>query len=140
MSFDRVTEIFGTRDLSPQEQVQQLLAVPISELRAKVGRQVPLGPMVDGDLIHELTTYQGLAEPSDFTRIFPGTGHCKRIIVGDCQMDVSRNTPFPVMLHRTDLVSTGRGTCASSRLSQGYHAPDASSLCLSGSELYKSRR
>lgn len=94
-SFDRVTEIFGIKDLSPQEQVQKLLEVPINELQAKVGRQVPLGPLVDGDLIHEPTTYQGLASRSDFQRIFPGAAHCKRILVGDCQMDVSQNNPVP---------------------------------------------
>lgn len=102
-SFDRVTEIFGIQGLSPQEQVQQLLEVPISELRTKVGRQVPLGPMADGDLVHETTTYQGLANHSDFQRIFPGAVHCKRLLVGDCKMDVSHILPFPIVFDRTRL-------------------------------------
>lgn len=93
-SFDRVTEIFGIKDSFPHEQIQQLLQAPMSELRAKVGRQIPLGPMVDGDMVHETTTYQALADPSDFKKIFPGTSHCKRILVGDCQMDVSHSTSF----------------------------------------------
>ena len=93
-----MTEIFGTKNLCPHEQVQQLLQVSNSELRAKVGRQIPLGPMVDGDMIHETTTYQALAGRSDFRRIFPGAGHCKRIIVGDCQMDVSHSANFLIYL------------------------------------------
>lgn len=105
-SFDRVTEIFGTNDLSPHEQVQQLLEVPMSELRAKVGRQIPLGPMVDGDMIHETTTYQALVDRSDFKRIFPGAGHCKRILVGDCQMDVSQS--FHQFLDLTGLTNETR--------------------------------
>lgn len=97
-SFDRVAEIFGTNDLSPQEQVQHLLNVPVGELRGKLGRQIPLGPMVDDDMIHETTTFQALAQRSDFERLFPGAGRCKRVLVGDCQMDVSRTSPSPIII------------------------------------------
>lgn len=70
----------------------------MGELRAKLGRQIQLGPMVDGDMIHETTTFQALAERSDFERLFPGAGCCKRVLVGDCQMDVSHISPSIIPL------------------------------------------
>ncbi len=134
-SFARVTDIFGINDLTPQEQVQHLLKVPIDDLRARVGRQVPLGPMVDGDMIHETTTFQALAGRSDFERLFPGAGHCQRILVGDCQMDVSIHTYLSSP--RTDTI--GRGTCSPSGISHRHLAPNPSQLSPPGFETYRYR-
>lgn len=88
-SFGKIVNIFGWQNLPPAEQVQKLLNVPMDELRAKVGRQVPIGPMVDEDIIPEVTTFQNLADDTEVKRVFPGIESCTKIIVGDCQMDVS---------------------------------------------------
>lgn len=88
-SFGRVAEVLGAKQLSPEEQVQKLLTVPMSEIREKVGRQIPIGPMLDGDMIPVQTTFEGLADSKEVRRVFPGIAHCKRILIGDCQMDVS---------------------------------------------------
>lgn len=89
-SFGKVVDIFGWNNLSPAEQVQKLLDLPMEELRAKVGRQIPIGPMVDGDVIPEITTFHALANDAEAKRLFPGITHCKKIVMGDCQMDVSQ--------------------------------------------------
>ncbi|KAL2783217.1 Alpha/Beta hydrolase protein [Aspergillus keveii] len=86
-SFDRITQIFGMQDLPPTEQVKRLLAMPMHDLRSKVGRQIPVGPMVDGDLIPGITKFSTLANDAEVKMLFPGIEHCKRILVGDCAMD-----------------------------------------------------
>lgn len=142
-SFARVTDIFGINDLSGQEQVQHLLQLPIHELRAQLGRQLPLGPMVDGDMIHETTTFQALAGRSGFERLFPGAGHCKRILVGDCQMDVRRspfvNHLFIYLFFFTGLTPIGRSTCSPPGVSHRHLAPNPSQLSPPGLESHRYR-
>ncbi|PLB35005.1 Alpha/Beta hydrolase protein [Aspergillus candidus] len=110
-SFARIADIFGTQDLSPAEQVQRVLEVPMSELTAKVGRRIPLGPMVDGDFIPEITTFKTLADDAEVKRLFPGIQHCKRVIIGDCQMDAMALAPR--LEARTDIFSQTLVKCLS---------------------------
>ncbi|OQE42964.1 hypothetical protein PENCOP_c003G00472 [Penicillium coprophilum] len=92
-SFAKFADIFGIQDLSPAEQIQKILEIPISELTAKAGRQILLGPMLDGDLIPEITTFKTLADDAEVKKLFPGIQHCKRLIMGDCQMDAMALAP-----------------------------------------------
>ncbi|KAJ5779251.1 Alpha/Beta hydrolase protein [Penicillium paradoxum] len=110
-SFSRIVDIFGWNNLSPGEQVQELLDLPMDELRAKVGRQIPIGPMVDGDIIPEITTFQTLANDAEVKRVFPGIEHCKKIIMGDCQMDAMALAPR--LVARTDILSQTFVNCLS---------------------------
>ncbi|KAJ5636954.1 Alpha/Beta hydrolase protein [Penicillium longicatenatum] len=110
-SFARIADIFEIQDLSPAEQVQRILEVPMSELTAKVGRQIPLGPMVDGDFIPEITTFKTLADDAEVKRLFPGIQHCRRIIMGDCQMDAMALAPR--LGARTDIFSQTLVKCLS---------------------------
>lgn len=87
-SFGRVAEILGVANLSPEEQIQKLLHISLDELRAKVGRQISMGPMVDSEMIPEMTTFEGLGDRKEVERVFPGMKYCRRIIMGDCEMDV----------------------------------------------------
>ncbi|KAF9894102.1 hypothetical protein FE257_009075 [Aspergillus nanangensis] len=85
-SFGRVVEALGLQHHSPEEQVQRLSRVSMDELREKAGRQIPLGPMIDGDIIPRATTYPDLGD-QEASELFPGIHHCKRILMGDCQSD-----------------------------------------------------
>ncbi|KAE8383735.1 Alpha/Beta hydrolase protein [Aspergillus bertholletiae] len=113
-SFATITNIFGTGDLPPREQVQNLVDLPLDELRAKVGRHIPIGPMLDGDFISEVTTFKALVNDDNTKRLFPGIYSCKRILVGDCQMDA---TPLAARLaNRTDVLSNTLINCLSTVL------------------------
>lgn len=87
-SFQQVVEGLGVQSASPEEQIRTLLEISLDQLRDHAGPLIPLGPMVDGDIIPRATTYQELSE-GEPERLFPGIAHCKRIIMGDCQSDVS---------------------------------------------------
>ncbi|KAL3464916.1 Alpha/Beta hydrolase protein [Aspergillus heterothallicus] len=102
-SFGKITQIFGTQDLSPADQVRSLLATPMHELRLKIGRQIPVGPMVDGDLIPETTKFKTVASDVEAKILFPGMKHCKRILVGDCAMDAMALAPR--LAARTDILA-----------------------------------
>ncbi|BCS25481.1 uncharacterized protein APUU_50192S [Aspergillus puulaauensis] len=85
-SFQQVVEGLGVQSASPEEQIRTLLEISLDQLRDHAGPRIPLGPMVDGDIIPRATTYQELSE-GEPERLFPGIAHCKRIIMGDCQSD-----------------------------------------------------
>ncbi len=69
-------------------QVQRYLDVSMEDIREKIGRKVPMAPLVDGDLIPRTTTYAAMADKAEAFKLFPGMKWCKRVLVGDCQMDV----------------------------------------------------
>lgn len=87
-SFERVMNVLGAKSFSPEKQIQKLLTIPMSKLRAKLGRRIPR-PMVDHDMIPKVTNFKDLAGETTVERVFPGIKHCKRIIIGGCKMDVS---------------------------------------------------
>lgn len=90
-SFARVSEVLGVKNSSPEEQVHTLVHISLDEIRTKVGRQIPIGPMLDGDIIPIPTTFKALGNEEEAISLFPGISHCKRIIMSDCQMDVRRS-------------------------------------------------
>lgn len=68
--------------------VDVLLKASPEDIREKIGRKMPMGPLIDGEKIAAATTYAALADPGRAADLFPGMQWCKRILVGDCQMDV----------------------------------------------------
>ena len=83
-SYKSVVDVLGASPLSPADQLQAIINTPGEELVAKVGRKFPMGPLIDGDSIPTRTTL-GSMRGKDF---FSGMCQCKRIMVGDCQLDV----------------------------------------------------
>jgi len=88
-SYNSVMEVFGAKELSPKEQIRTLLDATREDYSVKIGRRFPIGPLVDGIKIPALTSYKALADPDETINLFPGLRQCKRILMGDCQMDVS---------------------------------------------------
>ncbi len=88
--FAQAAEELGARDLPPGEQVRRLLETPKDEFQAKLGRKIPAGPFMDGDLVKTPSTFSELVDKEhELADSFPALRHCKRFIMGDCQMDVS---------------------------------------------------
>lgn len=92
-SYNSVMEVLGAKDLSPKEQIRTLLDATREDYSVKIGRRFPIGPLVDGIKIPALTSYKALANPGETNELLPGLRQCKRILMGDCQMDVSPFVP-----------------------------------------------
>ncbi|CAK7237570.1 hypothetical protein SBRCBS47491_010024 [Sporothrix bragantina] len=87
-SFDSVVGVIEATELPRgEQQLQAVLKAPKADLVTKVGRRFPMGPLLDDDIIPEATTYKVLRDRDALTRLFPGLHHCKRVMMGDCQMD-----------------------------------------------------
>jgi hypothetical protein len=94
--FSIATRALGIDFLSPTEQVNALLAVPAEELDAKVAdTKAPIGAVLDNDVIPNLPSFKALADRHSAETLFPGMKWCKRVFMGDCQLDVS---PDPVVV------------------------------------------
>ncbi|PVH72445.1 alpha/beta-hydrolase [Cadophora sp. DSE1049] len=85
--FDRVADSLGAGKLTPEDQLSKLLRTPKEEFVAKVGRGVPLGPVVDGDIIRGIPTFLSMTDNDEVETLHPAIKHCRRIMVGDPQMD-----------------------------------------------------
>lgn len=88
-SYQSVAKALGVADLPTKEKLQRIIETPIEPFMASVGRKFPLGPLVDGETIPTVTTYKALGNSEEFLTLFPGLKHCNRLMMGDCQMDVS---------------------------------------------------
>jgi len=90
-SFKSLVSELGVGDAPSALKVQKLLEPVDAGYMAKFARKYSVGPIVGGEIIPYLTTYESLTDPVQALKIFPGIYHCKRILVGDCQFDVSPN-------------------------------------------------
>lgn len=100
--FKQAATELGAGDASPIQQVRRLLEVPAYELMATLGRKTPVGPFVDGDLIRTSSTFEEILDKEhDLIDFFPALKHCRRVVMGDCQMDVSSHTS-PKSMWKTD--------------------------------------
>ncbi|EWZ84230.1 hypothetical protein FOCG_11821 [Fusarium oxysporum f. sp. radicis-lycopersici 26381] len=86
-SYQSVAKALGVADLPTKEKLQRIIETPIETFMASVGRKFPLGPLVDDETIPTVTTYKALGDSEEFLKLFPGLKHCKRLMMGDCQMD-----------------------------------------------------
>jgi len=90
-SFNAALDLLGraAEGMSDAEKVERFLTASMEDVREKIGRKVPITPIVDGELIPQATSYSLMADAAETAKLFPGIEWCKRIMVGDCQMDVS---------------------------------------------------
>lgn len=86
--FKRVGDILDSRGLSPKDQLNELLSMENGGFFTKFGRRIPVPPVVDGNIVRDIPTFKDLRDETKMKELYPAIRHCKRIIVGDCQMDV----------------------------------------------------
>ena len=79
----------GLSSVPRAEQIQQLLTVPSEDFTTKLGRSIAVAPVVDGENIPKAASFDIVNDKASFRRAFPGVGYCKRLMIGDCEMDVS---------------------------------------------------
>ncbi|KAH6974610.1 Alpha/Beta hydrolase protein [Ilyonectria sp. MPI-CAGE-AT-0026] len=86
-AYTSVLKALNPGELPPKQQIDLLMQTPIEDFLAKVGRRFPMGPLIDGDSIPAGTAFRSLRSPDELVKLFPGLHNCKRIVMGDCQMD-----------------------------------------------------
>lgn len=91
--FSMIADALGGKELSPKQQLQRILDTPKEEFVSTVGRRLPIRPLVDGDTIRVSTTFKLLTDPDEVLKFYSGIQHCRRVMMGDCQMDVSSSLP-----------------------------------------------
>lgn len=84
-----LTKELGVAEASPHEQIQRLLKEAETGFLGAQSRKYNLGPTLDGDLVPEALVFRNQVEPEVALKTFPGLRYCKRLLVGDCQFDVS---------------------------------------------------
>lgn len=75
--------------LTATEQLEQLIKTPPMEVLKNIGPDVPLLPVLDGDVIPSTLNFSSWTA-SDRAVEIPGTDWCSRAMLGDCQFDVSK--------------------------------------------------
>ena len=88
-AFKSLVSELGLGDLQTEVRMERIVETAKDPAVASLGRKFGLGPVVDGDLIPSPTTHADLAEQGKAVKLFPGMRHCQRILLGDCQLDVS---------------------------------------------------
>lgn len=88
-AYEALTKELGVAKASPQEQMQTLLREAETGSLGAHSRKYNLGPTLDGDLVPEALVFRNQVEPEAALKTFPGLRYCRRILVGDCQFDVS---------------------------------------------------
>lgn len=80
--FETVCEALGLQNVPAEERVKQLLSKDPSEILAAVPSSLPFMPVIDDDVV--------LSSPSFATwASLPRGTWCKRLMIGDCELDVS---------------------------------------------------
>lgn len=130
----------ATGSASIQYQVQRILEAANNGSLGDLTRGYGLGPVVDGDLVQGDTSYSCLASREEALKRFPGMHHCKRILIGDCEMDVSFLQDQPIQMRTAlgvpynRLTSTlGHDLAVSSGRPNGHLSSDASTVPSSSS-------
>jgi hypothetical protein len=90
VGYGMVVKALGLESLSPADQVKELARIPQDEFEAKT-RDVhaPYMAWVDGDIVHAVPTYTGIAEPEGLKKVFPGVNWCPTVWMNTCGFDVS---------------------------------------------------
>jgi len=85
MAAVQLLDVAGDSISSEAGQVEVLLSASMADIRDKIGRKMPLGPVVDGDLVPQVNTFELMSDAGKAEKVIPGMKWCKRIMMGDCQ-------------------------------------------------------
>ena len=88
-TYAKVLSKFQIEDsLHPNEQLDKLLALDVEQILS-IGPDVPLLPVIDGELVKANITFEQWKSALSSKEI-AGTQWCRRVMLGDCQFDVGR--------------------------------------------------
>lgn len=84
-AYSSVLKALGLEIMPPEQRIKRLLEIPITEIVSKISPEIPLRPIIDGEIITSDVTFAGWRD----TAHLPGRAWCESILIGDCQFDVS---------------------------------------------------
>ncbi|KAL5317254.1 hypothetical protein ACEPPN_014349 [Leptodophora sp. 'Broadleaf-Isolate-01'] len=88
-AYSSVIETLGLKDVSGSERMKALLDIPVEKLLS-VSPNIPLMPVVDGDLIPSTVNFAQISSKDDDPALdMPGRKWCQDLLIGDCQFDGS---------------------------------------------------
>jgi hypothetical protein len=83
-------ETLGAQDLSSRDRIKKLLDLPAKDLATLIPPNLPLLPVVDGEIIPGTANFDQMLSKEDPSGVpIPGRQWCEELLVGDCQFDVS---------------------------------------------------
>lgn len=81
------------QDLPAEERVQDIVHGPVARLWTNIAPGASLRPVIDNDVICRGPTHKDFATGSvQVEAVLPGVKWCRRVLLGDCQSDVSFKT------------------------------------------------
>ncbi|KAH7336031.1 carboxylesterase-like protein [Rhexocercosporidium sp. MPI-PUGE-AT-0058] len=108
-AYSSVIEMFGLKDASGPERIKALLALPVEKLLS-VPPNIPLVPVIDGDLIRSIINFAQISSKDDDPALdMPGRKWCQDLLIGDCQFDGSIGS----FMLGPKTVSIAKGFCSS---------------------------
>lgn len=90
ITYKHVCEALSLDCLAPAEGIDALQNVSAEEVVAALPPNLPFIPSMGGDLNLPLDDYESIYEGESGSHNHPGKSWCDQIMIGDCQMDVSR--------------------------------------------------
>lgn len=92
MAYSLCVNALGIQSLSAEDRVKEIVHGPVSRLWEEITPDIPLRPVIDNDIIYRSPTYQDFAgEPIQVEAALASAQWCKRVLIGNCQSDVSFN-------------------------------------------------
>jgi len=108
-AYSSVIDMFGLKGLSGSERIKALLELPAEKLLS-VPPNIPLMPVIDGDLIRNTLDFAHVSSKEDSSELdMPGRKWCKDLLIGDCQFDGSIGS----FMLGPKTVNIGKGFCDS---------------------------
>ena len=88
-AYSKLVEALDLKDLSAAERIKTLAEMPARELLAKAPPTLPLVPIMDGEIIPGMPSFDAVSSKEIHeTYPMPGKKWCKSLLVGDSQLDV----------------------------------------------------
>lgn len=89
-SYEKVIQVFGLSDKSPEERIKALLGVPLDDLWQKVPMGTPLLPVMDGEIVPGQVSFDSVSSREESASFpMPGRKWCESLMIGESQLDAN---------------------------------------------------
>ncbi|EUC44269.1 hypothetical protein COCMIDRAFT_98770 [Bipolaris oryzae ATCC 44560] len=89
-AYQNVIEAFGLAELSPEDRIKALLALPVDDLWQKAPPSAPMVPSIDNETVPGFPDFSTVSSQEEKTNfLLPGRKWCKALMLGDSKLDGS---------------------------------------------------
>ncbi|XP_014554756.1 hypothetical protein COCVIDRAFT_104164 [Bipolaris victoriae FI3] len=87
-AYQNVIEAFGLAELSPEDRIKALLALPVDDLWQKAPPSAPMMPSIDNNTVPGFPDFSTVSSQEDKPNfLLPGRKWCKVLMLGDSKLD-----------------------------------------------------